>query len=130
MDVTRSIVTGRRVDLDAPPDWPDGTEVRIESAAHPRSGSASTRPSCWTTPPGWPAVKRGARRSSPRNLRQRKPPGWPISPARCGPETSRTCGGRRRKEAADEALPARRRHRPGSTLVKPGAPDSLTLWAI
>ncbi len=33
MDAVRSIVRGGRVELMAPPDWPEGTEVLIEPAA-------------------------------------------------------------------------------------------------
>jgi hypothetical protein len=33
MDAVRSIVKGGRVELVAPPDWPEGTEVVIEPAA-------------------------------------------------------------------------------------------------
>jgi hypothetical protein len=35
VDALRSIVKGGRVELVAPPDWPEGTEVLIEPAASP-----------------------------------------------------------------------------------------------
>jgi hypothetical protein len=36
MDAIRATVKSRRLELDAPPDWPDGTEVLIEPATAAR----------------------------------------------------------------------------------------------
>jgi hypothetical protein len=37
MNAIRSVVKNGRIEVDAPPDWPDGTPVRVELASNGQS---------------------------------------------------------------------------------------------
>lgn len=49
MTVLKAIVKDGKIELDAPGDWPEGTEVRIEPI--PRPGSIGIRDVDWPTGP-------------------------------------------------------------------------------
>lgn len=44
MNAIRSVVKNGRVEVDTPPDWPDGTPVRVEIALSGQAGDAEERP--------------------------------------------------------------------------------------
>src|SRR5438067_473254 len=54
MDVIKATVRQGRLDLEAPPDWPDGTEVMIEPTTAP-SETIGIKESEWRGDPASPA---------------------------------------------------------------------------